>query len=885
MTKITSSLSENDSNRTSESATPLMPPAPWRRLLLLLIAFGWSIALGPSSLFAQNIQNTENKPDLALRSDTRVDPSTLGMSFSIPLASYPGRAGHGLPVAITYSSKSLRLAFTGVDYTPITGAKTWTTLEFAEHSTAGWTSTLSPPRVEFTGMGQYFDGQGHPACADVCYPGQNIVGDHYIKRIHVHMPDGSSHELRLDDQPHLLPEEPFTGTFQSVDGSRMRFESNAGAPSVLYLADGSRYLFGPYNIGNELTATNFIDRNGNTLTYNATSRQWTDTLNRTITNPLPASPIANTETYFLAKLVGGTDATYTFRWKNLADVLTPDPATGQPPPLRYPGNNKCAHNSYPSVSPYLFTSNSDTKVCVEQDQSGNPLLFNPVVLSEIVLPTGKFYRFTYTVYGEIDKILLTTGATDRFVYNQVATLSFSTVPYSQINRGVTERRLSATGSTTDESVWTYAVVSTNPYTVRATRPDLSYSERLLHGSRYTSSGFASFDFDDARMGMPYEERSYNSSGVMLRRQLSKWVEGGTPGGAARDPKVTKQVSIILDDAGSNALTATTVNRYEQASQPLNLTSTTEYGFDNSVTKTTAQTAGVDSFNPADSSAIRTTETAYLDNMDYNARNLVSLPILVQIKTGMPVSGQVIARSEMVYDELTPLLCGAPVGWSDPGVAARGNVTKVKKWLNTLGAVTNSAAYLSAQTQYDQCGNVRKIWDARDTTLSNPAQIEYSNQSAYPTLNTSADPDGNGPLSALTTSTEYDVDTGLVTATVDANGQRTTFSYDNTLNRLKQVVRAATDAAKNQTTYTYNDDALTITATSDLNSYPDNLLKTVTKYDGLGRMIETQAFEDGTNYISTQQQYDTSGRVFKTSNPFRTGTPVWTTTTYDALAEY
>src|ERR1041384_3655345 len=56
---------------------------------------------------AQNIQHTENKPDLGLRSDVRVDPSTLNMSFSIPLASYPGRAGHGLPVALTYSSKSL----------------------------------------------------------------------------------------------------------------------------------------------------------------------------------------------------------------------------------------------------------------------------------------------------------------------------------------------------------------------------------------------------------------------------------------------------------------------------------------------------------------------------------------------------------------------------------------------------------------------------------------------------------------------------------------------------------------------------------------------------------------------------------------------------------
>src|SRR6185503_12441630 len=70
--------------------------------------------------------------------------------------------------------------------------------------------------------------------------------------------------------------------------------------------------------------------------------------------------------------------------------------------------------------------------------------------------------------------------------------------------------------------------------------------------------------------------------------------------------------------------------------------------------------------------------------------------------------------------------------------------------------------------------------------------------------------------------------------------------------------------------------------SDLNFYPDNLLKTVTKYDGLGRTTETQTFEDGTNYIATQQQYDTSGRVFKTSNPFRNGTPVWTTTTYDSL---
>jgi hypothetical protein len=170
MTKITSSFLENSHH---------MCAVLWRRLLLALVAFAWSTALAPSTIFAQNVQHTENKPDLGLRSDARVDPSTLGMSFAIPLASYPGRAGHNLPVAITYNSKVLRLAFQNVDSVPISGAITWTGVEFAKHSTAGWTSTLTPPRVEFTGMGQYFTLQGSASCPDVCVPGQTSVGDRY----------------------------------------------------------------------------------------------------------------------------------------------------------------------------------------------------------------------------------------------------------------------------------------------------------------------------------------------------------------------------------------------------------------------------------------------------------------------------------------------------------------------------------------------------------------------------------------------------------------------------------------------------------------------------------------------------------------------------------
>ena len=562
-------------------------------------------------------------------------------------------------------------------------------------------------------MGQWFDWQGRPACPDVCVPGQEVVGDHYVKRIHIHMPDGSSHELRLDDQAHAgLPVDPFTGTFHAVDGSRMRFESNAGG-SVLYVPNGSSYLFGGYNSGNDLTATHFIDRNGNTLAYDAGARQWTDTLGRNIVNPLPANPVANTQTYYRAKLVGGGEAVYTLKWKYLADVLTPDPATGQPPPLRYPGDYHCSPNSYQNVAPSLFTSSSNTKVCVEDDQSGNPVLFNPVVLAEIVLPPaiGTSYRFTYTVYGEIDKIFFPAGATDSFRYDQVPTLSSSKAPYGQTNRGVIERRVSEQGDGTDNSLWTYSVVSTNPYTVRTTRPDLSYSERLLRRSRYSGVGenFARFEFDDARMGMAYEEREYNSSHVMLRRALHKWVETGpTAGGystAARDPFVTKQVSILLDGP-SNALTATTVMRYEQASQPLNVTSATQYSYDESMNKTTAETATIDSFNPPDSMAIRTTETSYVDDPAYFARGLVALPTSVVLRSGMPISGTQQSRSEIHYDQSDPnharLPCGATVGWSNPGTTVRGNVTTTSNWLNTTGG------NLQSHVQYDECGTLKEL---------------------------------------------------------------------------------------------------------------------------------------------------------------------------------
>ncbi|HKG97104.1 MAG TPA: hypothetical protein VKA97_04795, partial [Pyrinomonadaceae bacterium] len=88
-----------------------------------------------------------------------------------------------------------------------------------------------------------------------------------------------------------------------------------------------------------------------------------------------------------------------------------------------------------------------------------------------------------------------------------------------------------------------------------------------------------------------------------------------------------------------------------------------------------------------------------------------------------------------------------------------------------------------------------------------------------------------------------------------------------------------------TTFSYDDSNRVVTTTSDLNVNNDNVLTSKMLYDGLGRTTETRQYEGGTNYIASQTQYDSLGRAFRSSNPFRpwqSENPVWTTTGFDAL---
>jgi hypothetical protein len=56
--------------------------------------------------------------------------------------------------------------------------------------------------------------------------------------MYVHMPDGSSHELRKSDVAYH-GQVDMTGVFYAVSGSRMRYDANT---ATLYLPDGTRYI-------------------------------------------------------------------------------------------------------------------------------------------------------------------------------------------------------------------------------------------------------------------------------------------------------------------------------------------------------------------------------------------------------------------------------------------------------------------------------------------------------------------------------------------------------------------------------------------------------------------------------------------------------------------
>ncbi|HMS10284.1 MAG TPA: hypothetical protein PKE66_12410, partial [Pyrinomonadaceae bacterium] len=275
-------------------------------------------------------EHTENKSDQVLRGSGRVNPSTLGMEISVPLANYPGR-GINVPISLNYSSKVWRMDYQNDTEGGIVtgGCRSVHEARFGENSASGWTTSLAVPYIEYVGRDNLFNERGFPYGVDTCVNAPpNHYQSAYIRRLVVHLPGGESHELRSDDSPEIFQfgqgNDPFhqsswNRTFYAVDGSNLRYiENSTNGTFRLQMPDGSFYDFATsHGAGVDgatiRKATKFTDRNGNFTSYDLGTGIWTDTLGRELAPPI--GPTAPAEASTINYSLPGLNGTYKLIWK------------------------------------------------------------------------------------------------------------------------------------------------------------------------------------------------------------------------------------------------------------------------------------------------------------------------------------------------------------------------------------------------------------------------------------------------------------------------------------------------------------------------------------------------------------------------------------------
>ncbi|NOT61488.1 MAG: hypothetical protein HOP19_14820 [Acidobacteria bacterium] len=469
-------------------------------------------------------------------------------------------------------------------------------------------------------------------------------------------------------------------------------------------------------------------------------------------------------------------------------------------PLRYVGpwytNNGDPLTEIPSTTQALFAQIGEGNAGVHMN--GLLELFDPVVLGEIELPNGKKYVFKYNVYGEIDKVTLSTGGYHRYDYGYVEARSSlsQSVAYAQSNRGVIAAWDSPTGLSGDEyPAWVYQ--PNGNHTV-ITAPNGTVTKHFFHKSGVPIWMKFNTPVGAALEGKIYETQVFNNTNTMLRRTLSQWVytgiqgvpgagDAGTPiadSDASRNARMTRQVEILLDTGGQALATATEMDYDDD----LNVIATRSYDY-TLIDQATAQTATISVI--ANGVLLRTEETTYLLNdssvaQGYRDRNLVALPSKKLVKNG---TGTVIAATEFKYDEagyLSPPY-GAVTNWIDPSVPYRGNVTTTRSWNNNGNAAWsgwNSGAWIETHTEYDRCGNVRKTWDGKQNLTETSYLDSYSdginrNTYAFPTETTS-------PGSILISKAKYHYLTGKAVESTDPNNVKTQIEYNDSLQRVTKT---------------------------------------------------------------------------------------------------
>ena len=876
------------------------------RALTLLQTFLFSALVSvllPASLTAQT---TAARPDRGIMPGASYSVSDIenisltngNVQLTIPLASLPPIAGGKLKFTVNavYNSKLWNVTRQENRLGQFYGCPSWVVDTPQLSDLGGWRIPLGYQLV-FRNAHEDFDyvmpnQPPTPDCETDVQEQQRLQSQYY--RVILIGPDGAEHELRPTDgyapyggnRSYLLnyyKDIPNTVggamRYYSFDGSYLFAVINPSSAStswIVYMNDGTRIV--QYSNGiQRITDTNgnsikiFSDANGGHVQDELTGREIrlynNKVFYKTVTNVEQSIDIVMGETLVQGKIYQVNDWNPTGGETGGGAVCTRNEILQTSVPV-------IREIVFPATEPgisarrYAFSYNSDTSTANVTDD----------MRLSCGMPTQPYTRTVSNGMGELSQVVTPSGATVNYSYSKSSINNFSLDTNDIPRATVTQKQVIHDGVT---DTWTYNIVEFADCGGVVTGPDGSVNAEQCYPHDPAWARF--FGYADDRGGLSYRSRRSDKEVVerhwtMLPFSGANTNLTGNFGVTTFNPVVDVEYLTLLDDTPSHNPVKMSAKKYQYDFNG-NLTQQIDYDwFDPGLV--TRDSVGVPTGVPASATVLRTT-----NNSHYNQAATAS-------------STNVYAKRSL--STATPLILSAPQQTTlGPGIVQFSYDGQSYGVAPTVGNLTSKRVWddldnkwITTSSTYDVYGNVLTATDGRGKVT------QYFYDDATHALPNRVVVDPQNGTSTQTTTTVYDFATGLVTSITDPNNATTTTDYTNqllgTIDPFARpgvitgpLVNASGVNQHHRVTTTYEDHLLRVVVAADLNTENDQLLKTRTTSDMLGRTVLLEQTEEGANYtLYSQQAYAQAGRISFSSAVMRSGssstTDSWTRVTNDVL---
>ncbi|MET0649343.1 MAG: RHS repeat-associated core domain-containing protein [Pyrinomonadaceae bacterium] len=468
--------------------------------------------------------------------------------------------------------------------------------------------------------------------------------------------------------------------------------------------------------------------------------------------------------------------------------------------------------------------------------------------------------------GALNRVATPTGATIDYSYSLSSTHHYFSAD-TLATEMITSKKITHDGTA---DIWTYDVSPSQSHGT-VTNPDGTYATETAYQHDPIRGAFATQTGELA--GLVYRSKSADVT-VERRWALMPFAGANTrPAGSSTsnrvnfNPVITEEYTTLTDGNG-NALKMS-ARRYRHDYNG-NVTEVKEYDWFDPIPASGRDALGIPNAVPGDAALLRTTTTTY----HHSPADATSASVYAKRTLTVGTPSIIDAPMETTTGpSITRFSYDGQEGYEAAPI--KGHVTEVSSFDDQGDANTANDRWVTTKTTYDPTyGNVSTSRDAN----GNETSFSYEDDTHALPTKTVVDPLND--TGAQTTLTSYDKWTGLTTSTTDANLQTTTIDYTNQLlggvdpfGRPGWVAGPAVTVdgvlQRRKVFTTYEDSLRRVTVESDLRAEGDGLLKNRTTSDQLGRTVLTEQSEDGSTYtVSIYAVYEEGGRYIFTSNPMR-----------------